>query len=249
MTAIHLPIHAEMKMADLIHMNYLLIPIIGRFGIELGFQNKTVEEVCKENNIDLSFFLYIINSYHSNDYNEIHKLPDYSINQFISYLKATHNYYLNIEIPELESIVNIFMNNSSKENRVNNKLIADFFESYKQELVNHFKQEENNLFPYTQELERALSHGQIENSLIEKIHSHYSAQNDEDHDHLEEKLFDLKNLIIKFLPPVKRKDILEKLLYELFRLEKDLKDHSKIEDRILLPKIAQLEKKVLQLGE
>jgi regulator of cell morphogenesis and NO signaling len=33
------------KMADIIHGNYLLLPVINRFGIRLGFKDKTVKDV------------------------------------------------------------------------------------------------------------------------------------------------------------------------------------------------------------
>ena len=32
------------KLADIIHNNYLLLPIFNRFGIQLGFGDKTVDD-------------------------------------------------------------------------------------------------------------------------------------------------------------------------------------------------------------
>lgn len=245
----HLPITANLRMAEVIHLNYLLIPIIGRFGIELGFGNRTISEICEKNEIELSFFLEILNSYHNQDYFAEDQFQNYSLELIIGYLQKTHHYYQNTKIPELEEMVDNFIQSSSDQNKINNKLIADFFENYKQELIRHLNQEESNLFPYTKELEGALSTGTISEELIQKIKTNFIDHNDEEHNHLEEKLFDLKNLIIKFLPPVKRKDILEKLLIELFRLENDLNDHSRIEDKVLIPKIVQLEQKVLALRD
>ena len=53
----------ETKMADVIHMNYFTLSMLNRFGIDLGFGDKTVEEVCNQKNIDSDFFLEIINAY------------------------------------------------------------------------------------------------------------------------------------------------------------------------------------------
>lgn len=53
----------EMKMADAIHRNYLLLPVINRLGIQLGFQDKTIDKVCTENSVDTEFFLTIINAF------------------------------------------------------------------------------------------------------------------------------------------------------------------------------------------
>lgn len=243
----HLPINANMKMADVIHLDYLLLPIIGRFGIDLGFGNKTVKEICLEKDINISFFLEIMNSYHNQDYFIEDQFQNYPLTLIVAYLKNTHFYYINTKIPELEQMVQQFIDSSSEENKANNKLIADFFEEYKLELIRHLKHEENTVFPYTHTLEAALGKG-IPVELVKKIREMPFRDDDDDHGKLEEKLFDLKNLIIKFLPPVKRKDIMEKLLIELYRLEDDLNDHSRIEDKVLIPKVIQLEQKILELG-
>jgi len=245
----HLPFTEKMKLADIIHLNYLLIPIIGRFGIELGFGNKTVQEICVEKEIEPSFFLEILNLYHNKDYFTEEQFESYPLGLIIQYLKNTHIYYRHTKIPELQEMVEQFFHSSSDENKSNNKLIANFFESYKQELIRHLNHEENLLFPYTIELENALNDRLFSDQLIEKIKSNHTDQNHDDHNHLEEKLYDLKNLIIKFLPPVKQKGIMEKLLIELFRLENDLNDHSRIEDKVLIPKVIQLEQKILELSD
>lgn len=59
---------------------------------------------------------------------------------------------------------------------------------------------------------------------------------------MDEKMFDLKNIIIKYLPPNYNQNIGNSLLSNLFMFEKDLKNHARIEDKILIPKVKQLEK-------
>jgi len=232
---------ANTKMADIILNNYLLLPIIGRFGIDLGFGNKTVSEVCAEKSINTFFFLEIINSYNNPEYFTAEELQEYPLMLIIEYLTNTHNYYRKVKIPELEKIVYEIIENSNPDNKKNNLLIANFFEEYKTELIKHLENEEKTIFPFTIELENTLHNHESLELLIQKIAQSKSAHNNDDHKQLEAKLLDLKNLIIKFLPPVKRKDLIEKLLIELFRLEEDLNDHSRIEDHVLLPKINKLE--------
>jgi regulator of cell morphogenesis and NO signaling len=48
---------AKMKMAEVIHLNYHLLPIISRFGIDLGFGERTIEQLSHDYNLDLAFFL------------------------------------------------------------------------------------------------------------------------------------------------------------------------------------------------
>ena len=83
----------EMKMADAIHYNYLLLPVINRLGVQLGFGDLTIEEICQEEQIDLDLFLVILNAFLDHDINKINRLQDISIEKVIHYLKATHQYY------------------------------------------------------------------------------------------------------------------------------------------------------------
>jgi regulator of cell morphogenesis and NO signaling len=67
------------------------------------------------------------------------------------------------------------------------------------------------------------------------------------HSNIEEKLSDLKNLIIRYLPPVLCRELCQKILIGLFRLEADIENHQRIEDKVLVPKVKQLELKVLEI--
>ena len=48
-------------MIDLIRDNYNVLQALGSFGINLGFGDKTVEEVCKDNGVDCRTFLIVVN--------------------------------------------------------------------------------------------------------------------------------------------------------------------------------------------
>ena len=52
---------ADDKMISLIADNYSLLDSLGRFGINLGFGDKTVSEVCKDQGVDTYTFLAIVN--------------------------------------------------------------------------------------------------------------------------------------------------------------------------------------------
>ena len=49
------------KMISLIADNYSILQSLGRFGINLGFGDKTVKEVCEEQDVDTYTFLAIVN--------------------------------------------------------------------------------------------------------------------------------------------------------------------------------------------
>ncbi len=234
----------ENKMADLIHMNYLLISVINRFGIQLGFGDKTVDQVCKENQIDTRFFLEIVNAFHDKEYFPDKNLQTFSIKLIVEYLLKTHRYYLEEKVPELE----VLIDNMVKEcysNAENIDVLRQFFTEYKNELVTHTKREDDVVFPYALKIEEAIENPEKRKGLVVELKEYSMQDYMNEHDNIEEKLFDLKNIIIKYLPPPKNKTLCNTVLTELFNLEQDINDHSRIEEKVLVPKVVDLEKKLL----
>lgn len=230
------------KMADLVHMNYLLVSVINRFGIGLGFGDKTVDEVCNNNKVNVDFFLEIVNSFHDPNFFPGKNLQDFSIQFIIDYLGKTHQYYLQEKIPEIEALIEQMLEECYPEND-HAQLIISFFIEYKNELMAHISREDEMVFPYSLLIEKkytdTTSGMSIEESSDYSISRYRSEHND-----IEEKLFDLKNIIIKYLPSPQNKALCLSVLTELFNLEKDMSDHSRIEDNVLIPKVILMEKEI-----
>ncbi len=241
-----LPFTTKTLMADVIHIDYRLIPILGRFGIDYGFGNKSVIEVCEENNINVYFFLEIIKSFHNHQYFPQEELQKFNADVIIKYLSSTHQYYSERKVPEIKEIINTLEKSVDPEHLSKISLLNNFFKDYIVELLKHLEREEKNVFPYILKLEKSISNKVYDVSLIHDIEGEPIENYEQSHENMEVKLSDLKNLIIRHLPPVIRQDLCQKLLTELFRLENDLKDHSRIEDKVLVPKVKQLEKQILE---
>ena len=238
-----------MKMADLIHSDFRLIPVIGRFGINYGFGNKTVSEVCNQHNIDAQFFLEIVNSFHNSHYFPGAELQEFRANLITKYLTNTHQYYLRVKIPEIQSLIDQMEKKVQSKNQKNIQLLNDFFHNYQLELQKHLDNEECTIFPYVIALEDAIRKNEIEHWLMRKIEKNTIETYERNHESLEVKLSDLKNLIMKYLPPVLCSELCQKLLTELYRLESDLNNHTLIEEKVLVPKVKQLEKTALHIVE
>lgn len=231
----------NIKMADVIHTNYFTLSVLNRFGIELGFGDKSVEEVCKKNNVDVDFFLEIVNAFIDKDYFPKKHLQTFSVELITDYLQKTHDYYHKLKVPEIENLIEEMVDScyTQKENIV---LLKRFFNDYKQELLNHTHREEEVVFPYTLAIEKAYNSEKSDNSVIELMETYSIDIFQNEHDDIEEKLLDLRNIIIKYLPQPKDSRLCNKLLYELFNLEQDINDHSRIEEKVLVPKIREMEK-------
>ncbi|NOU58387.1 hemerythrin domain-containing protein [Marinifilum caeruleilacunae] len=234
------------KMAEIILKDYQLLPVINRFGIKLGFGNKTVNEICEEKKVNVPFFLEILNSYHNSDYFPDKHFSDFNAEVMVEYLTNTHTYYLKSKVPHIELFIKKMEEEAQEENCRNISLLKTFFEEYKVDVEHHFKEEERSVFPYVLDLERALSTNNCSQELINKIKNDPIEVYERNHESLEVKLADLKNLIIRFLPPLHCEDDCEHLLTELFELECDIEDHTRMEEKVLIPKVKMLEKKVLE---
>jgi regulator of cell morphogenesis and NO signaling len=235
----------EMKLADVIHHDYNLVPVIKRFGISLGFGDKSIEIVCHEKDINISFFLTILNAFHDPQLLDKSYLQTFSSKLLIDYLRKTHNYYLEYKIPEIECLIDE-MESELEQDKKSYKLLKRFFEEYKSELKKHIEREEKSVYPYVLELEDGINENFVTKSLRNKIKNDSIASYEDEHDNVEEKLTDLKNILIKYIPPTANQKNRFKLLKELNVLEKDLNDHASIEDFILVPKVEILEKHIME---
>ncbi|MFW5944057.1 MAG: hemerythrin domain-containing protein [Bacteroidota bacterium] len=234
----------QTKMANVIHMNYLLLPVINRFDIKLGFGDKTVEQVCREYEINLSFFLDIINTYHDPEYFPMDKMRTYPIYLNVDYLLKSHEYYKNKMLTETENMIDDLVNSCSN-NCENLKLIEDFYKQYKTELENHLISEEEKFFPYFKALIDKKEKEKNLEAIRKKYNFSYQAHSLE-HDSVITKLRDLKNILIKYLPPNYDHTKCNNLLYWLFVFEDDLRDHERLEDVILLPALEEIEEQYRQ---
>lgn len=239
------PFTPKMRMADLIHADYHLIPIIGHFDIEYGFGNKTVKEVCDANGINVWFFLEIINSFHNPKYFPSEELQNFNTSLIIDYLSSTHRFYLGVKIPEIEEYIAEMERQLTKEGSRNVKLLHGFFANYKEELEKHLQSEEGMIFPYVMALEAAMDSGECEDELLEAIKTDPIMKFERTHNNLESNLSDLKNLIIRHLPPLICRELCQKLLTELYTLEEDLEKHTRLEEKVLVPKVKHLEQLIL----
>jgi regulator of cell morphogenesis and NO signaling len=229
-----------MKMADVVQGNHLLMPVISRFGVPLGFGEKTVHAVCRKHKIDVDFFLVIINVFTNDQYFPEKKLQAFNVLMIIDYLKKTHSYYIKTQVPLIEKLLsNLLHRHPSDTKKL--KLIKRFFLEYKRELLDHLDREETITFPYVKTVHR-LFHAPYPSAREKRALSKYSMHvYEEEHTDVDEKLYDLKNILIKYVRGDSMNALYEQVIFELFRLERDIQDHTRIENNILLPLVEEME--------
>ena len=218
---------ASDKMITLIKDNYSVLQALGSFGINLGFGDKTVSETCEMNGVDTYTFLAVVNA-QLNDITNYEDDEQISVPTLLHYLKASHTYYLDFQLPfirrELQESIN--------ENDPLGMLIMKIYNEYAQEIRRHMKYEEKTLFPYVE----SLLDGQPMNDYnIETFSKH--------HDQTDKTLRELKLMIIKYLPSdTLHNNQLTATLYDIYNNEEWLRQHAEVEDHIFTPAIKRLER-------
>ena len=217
---------ADDKMISLIRDNYDLLQMLGSFGINLGFGDKTVQETCEHNGVDTYTFLAVVN-FTVNGYGEFEASERLSVPTLLHYLEASHAYFLDFQLPYIRRE----LQESLDERESLAKLILRFYDEYAHEIRRHMKYEQKTLFPYVQ----SLIEGQSTNDYnVETFSKHHSAA--------DKKLRELKLLIIKYLPQDGlHNNQLTATLHDIYENEVWLRQHAMVEDYIFVPAIRYLE--------
>lgn len=217
------------KMSELVLSNPKLIQMLSRFGIELGFGDQSVKEVCSKAGVQPYFFLIVCNLYTNPDFipsEELLKSAD--VNSVIRYLSNSHKYYIEERIPHIENHLDRIIQACPE--KFGNTL-QRFFKEYKNEVKNHFIYEEEVVFPYV-------------NSLADESAKNRFTINEfkSNHSNIEDKLSDLMNILIKYLPAgIFPKERIE-ISLDIMDLSSDLSCHTLVEERLLVPFVEYIEK-------
>ena len=232
-----------MSMYSVVLENIQLLPLLPRFNLKPGFGELSVDEVCLDHGVNTDFFLEIANAYLDEMYVPGEGLSLYPLETMVNYITSTHKYYTEIALPMVEEKIHRLMERSGfSEKEV--RLVSDFFNDYKKDFMIHLSQEEEHILPYVLELERQSALEIPDPEFIRKLQSYSISEFEKEHDRLEISLRHLSELIIKYLPPFDDFHLCHEVLNDLAVLMKDLVDHADLEDKILIPRVAELESKI-----
>ena len=222
---------ASDKMISLIRDNYNLLQSLGSFGISLGFGDKTVKQVCDDQNVDTNTFLAVVN-FTINGYREMDDVSRLSVPTLLQYLKASHDYFLGFQLPFIrKELVDALDENDNLA-----RLILKLYDEYSRSVALHMKYEEKTVFPYVESL---LAGKPMANYAIDMYSKHHGQESS--------KLRELKSIIIKYFPgDCLRNNQLSATLYDIYNNEEWLALHAEVEDNIFIPAIKYLEDKSRQ---
>ena len=222
--------HATDTMRSLIKDNSQLLMVINRFGISLGFGEKSVKEICEEQGVDTDTFLDVANfiSGYAESFENI------SIPSLINYLKRAHTFFLDYNLPTIRRRLIDSIDYSDSAGMA--QLIIKFYDEYVAEVRRHMEYEDNVVFSY------------VEGLLDGQLNSNYTIRSfAEKHNHIEPKLNELKNIIINYYPE-RGNDQLTSVLFDIVSCERDLSSHCQVEDCMFVPAVEVLEEEIKTQG-
>lgn len=206
-------------MTELLEINPQLILMLPRFDMKLGFGEKRVGEICDENHVPSSLFLLLCNVYSFDSYEPTEdEIAAIDGKHLVDYLVASHSYYRDQRLKHIGKHIERIAAEAGNIGAV----LIQFFKDYNNEVESHFKLEEQNLFPI------------LSDELVDE-QDFNSDFLEESHDSIGDKLSDLTNIIIKYLPAEVMPNERISVWFDICQLAKDLAKHAIIEDKILLP--------------
>lgn len=216
------------KMSDLICDNYPMLLVLNRFGIDLGFADSSIEQVCEQYKIEVNTFLAVVNLLITENKANLNVDPEaISLSALIDYLSNSHNYFREYKLPDIRQQ----LEQSLQGNNAVSAAVIKYYDEYIAEVEKHLVHEETVVFAYVKAL---LGGTQDQEYDISSFSEH--------HESVDSKLSELKNILIKYYP-AKTTNELSSVLFDIFACESDLASHAAIEDYLLVPAIRAVENK------
>ena len=216
------------RMSDLVCDNYPVLLVMSRFGIALGFGDKSIGEVCRENGVHTGTFLAVVNLLLNEGEAEEYR-GDISVGALLGYLHNSHDYFLHFRLPAIRRNLLGVIDCGAKDIAI---AILRFFDEYVAEVQKHMRYGERRVFPYVTALLNGVHPGEYSIAVFRKRH-----------DQVEAKLTELKNILIKYYPATSSNE-LNSVLFDIFTCEQDLASHNYIEDYLFVPAIQELENQI-----
>ncbi len=215
---------ASQKLAAIVDSNPAILGIMTRMGVTFPIGEATVAEACGRSGVHTATFLLICNIYTTEGF--VPSAADLNTADpvaVLGYLRSSHAHYLGHALGALSSAIEKMMAPCDEAHRA---VIRKFYGDYKAELEKHFRFEEAKVFPI---MERLTDEKQDKPLAFKRI--------EDNHGKIDEKIEDLKNIVLKYLPKECDDELVARVLLYIYHLKYDLERHTAVEDLLLVPMI------------
>lgn len=226
--------HENDPMSDVISDDYRMLQMISRFGITLGFGDKTVAETCKEAGVDAQTFLTVVNFLTDTNHAHTSEMVEHiELTDMLRYLRNSHTYFTDYRLPAIRRrlIQAIDMRSHIA------MLIIKFYDEYVAEVSRHMAYENEHVHPYVE----GLLEGRRGNLRLSDITSRHEGS----HASIDRSLTELKSIIIKYYPNDQNAALLSDVLMDIYMVEEDFLNHCHLEDTLFAQCVRDLEQSPL----
>ncbi len=197
-----------------------VLQLLNRFGLPFGVGDKTIEAVCKENDVDTATLLAVVNFAIEDRHHHTDEAID--IPTLRRYLENAHTYFLDFQLPRIRQELIEAINMAEGDTKIP-LLIIQFFDEYVQEIRSHIQHENDHSFEHHATDDQHITAKAIElKNLIIKYYPHAPGR--------------ASNKTLE------QNRMLYAALHDIYHFESELALHCAIEDEIMIPAIAQHEK-------
>lgn len=221
------------KVRSVIANDYRLLQVMSRFGISLGFGEKTIREVCRQQDIDPDTCVEVLNFVCDGGQHPPRDIDRFDVGSLLIYLRKTHSYFLDYLFPTIRRSL-LSSIDCSMQNEVA-FLMLKFYDEYVEEVRQHMNYEEEVSFSYVDELLEGKWNDRLPDGK-RLLSAH--------HEEIDKRLQELKNLFVQYYPQQGTSNELNAVLYELYRAQEDLETHCMVEDQLFSPAVRHLETRV-----
>lgn len=220
------PYFSSDSLRNIIRENNMLLMTVSRFNIPFGFGDASISKICSDHNVDADTFLAVCNLLS----NDISSPSGVSLPSLMGYLRRAHSSFIDITLPRIrQHLIEAINYNEADELSI---MLIRFYDNYVKEVKRHTEYENNVIFSYVENL----LDGKCEESRRIKDLS-------ANHGHMAEKLQELKDLFIYHYDQAENTR-LSASLFDIIICEKDLMAHFEVENRLFIPAVEILEKKL-----
>lgn len=203
-----------------IFKNPSILGILSRFNILPGVGELTIYDCAQINGVSIDLLIAIINTYLNQNYT--FKPSEYNIllDDIIEYLEKTDDYYVNVQIPNIDRHFVLLLKNQplqqSKNDSSNLIMLNKFYLEVRTELINFIANDKNCLFPKLRSGDFSGIEEMIANECV-----------------LQDKINDLLSFFIVHLKGEYDSNLVLAVLSAIMVLERDIKQNNQIRDKIL----------------
>ncbi|MDR1023941.1 MAG: LuxR C-terminal-related transcriptional regulator [Prevotellaceae bacterium] len=235
----YLVITHEDKLADVLQRDSRLIAVAESLGVELGFGDKSVREVCAERKVDVDFFIALLNVVSTERYYPAQPLQALSALQLVAYLRSVHRRYRSVQLGVIQGQVERLAASGAAGKRL--QLVEQTFGEASRELLRYFSDVDEMLFARVQRLYASCvlqASGQaspdepatpVNFPALQQRYRLVCA-----------KLHDVNNLLIKYLTGDFDRALRNAVIYQISDMEADLRCCLRLQELLLLPAMIQL---------